>query len=280
MKHLLHKVIGSFLFHHGPHQPGTAIVQIENLTVRYESGLALDHISFTLKPGQRVAVVGPNGAGKTTLFKAMAGLLKPTEGAVRIYGKDPDDHICIGYVPQRSQVDWSFPVNVLDVVMMGRVGKLGLFRVPGAHDRMVVRKALEMVGMTDLANRRINQLSGGQQQRVFIARALAQEAKLLLMDEPMIGLDAKSSEDIFRILDNLRELQVTVMISLHDLKMASERFEAVMLLNNRLLGFGAPANVITSENLMAAYGDMLHLVKDEGGFHALGDTCCKGGEER
>ncbi len=262
-----------------PHQADAPILRAENLGLRYESGIALEDVTFALKIGERLAVVGPNGAGKSTLLKIIAGVLTPTEGQVHIYGNVPGGHICIAYVSQRSLVDWSFPVTVADVIMMGRVGQLGLFRNPKASDWDIVDQSLEIVGLTHLAKRQISQLSGGQQQRMFIARALAQEAELMLMDEPLSGLDVKSQEEVFRILDDLREDGVTVIVSLHDLKTAAQRFDQVMLLNQRMLGIGTSEGVLNPENLLAAYGGHLHLVPTEEGTLALGDTCCGDGQE-
>jgi ABC-type Mn2+/Zn2+ transport system ATPase subunit len=264
--------------HRHPHVAGEPILSASNLSVRYESGLALESLTFKLKTGERLAVVGPNGAGKSTLFKVIAGVLPPTAGKVHVYGHEPDGHICIAYVPQRSQVDWNFPVSVADVVMMGRIGRMGLFRNPGARDRELVMGALELVGLVSLAKRQINQLSGGQQQRMFIARALAQEAELMLMDEPLSGLDAGSQDDIFYILDELQGREVTVLVAMHDLKMAAERFDRVMLLNRKLFGLGAPENVFKRDNLLDAYGGHLHLVPDGQGLLALGDSCCDDGD--
>jgi manganese/iron transport system ATP-binding protein len=260
--------------HRQPHQSDVPILRAEELSLRYQSGPALENISFELKTGERLAVVGPNGAGKSTLLKIIAGVLTPSEGRVQIFGNDPGVHICIAYVPQRNQVDWSFPVTVADVVMMGRVGQLGLFRNPKTRDWDLVDSALEVVRMTHLAKRQISQLSGGQQQRMFIARALAQEAELMLMDEPLTGLDVNSQEEVFGILDRLQQQNVTILVSLHDLKMAAERFDRVMLLNHRMLGLGIPDDVLTPENLVPAYGGHLTLVPTEGGALALGDTCC------
>jgi manganese/iron transport system ATP-binding protein len=231
-------------------------------------------VTFDLKIGDRLAVIGPNGAGKSTLLKVIAGVLQPTKGGVEIFGHDPDGHICIAYIPQRSLVDWSFPVTVADVVMMGRVGQMGLFRNPRAKDWELVHQALRVVRMDHLAKRQINQLSGGQQQRMFIARALAQEAELMLMDEPLTGLDVSAQEEIFELLDDLNEQGVTVVVSLHDLKIASQNFDKVMLLNQVVLGVGHPESVLTPENLLKAYGGHLHLVTTEDGMLALGDTCC------
>jgi len=258
------------------HDARAPILEASGVTVRYNGRAALEDVSFRLTSGERVAVVGPNGAGKSTLFKVVAGVLHPTAGEVKVAGHYPGGHICIAYVPQRSQVDWTFPVTVADVVMMGRVGKMGLLRRPGRKDRALVQQCLAVVGMTDLAGRQIGELSGGQQQRMFIARALAQEAELMLMDEPLTGLDVPAQEDIFRILDELRRLQVTVMVATHDLNMAAERFDRVMLLNGNLLGIGRPEDVFTPERLEAAYGGHLRLVQADDGVMVLSDTCCGG----
>ncbi len=261
------------------HHQDKPILEVDHLSVRYESGLALDQVSFHLHHGERVALVGPNGAGKSTLFKVIAGILEPSSGQVSIAGEGPGGHICIAYVPQRSQVDWSFPVTVSDVVMMGRTSKVGLLRWPKRKDKELVRQALADVGMEALAGRQISELSGGQQQRMFVARALAQEAELMLMDEPLNGVDVHSQEVIFAILDELRRRAVTIMVATHDLDQAAERFDRVLLLNHRLMGFGAPQEVFTTERLLEAYGGHLKLVEGDGQLVALGDTCCDEGEE-
>ena len=266
---------------HAEHNKNAPVLEVEHLTVRYDGRLALDDVSFRLRTGERVAIVGPNGAGKSTLFKAIAGILAPESGEIRVAGGGPGEHICIAYVPQRSQVDWGFPVSVADVVMMGRVGKLGPLRFPKAEDWDYVHHSLEVVGLTEFADRQISELSGGQQQRMFIARALAQEAHLMLMDEPLTGLDIPSQEDIFRILDTLREEKKTVLVATHDLGQAAERFDRVMLLKRRLLGFGLPEEVFTPENLKDAYGSHLHVIPTgaNGDAIAISDTCCSHGEE-
>ena len=263
---------------HIKHLEDTSILDISNLFVRFDSRLALDDVSFQLHHGERVAVVGPNGAGKSTLFKAIAGVLKPISGEIKVYGHGPGGHICIAYLSQRSQVDWSFPVTVSDVVMMGRIGKLGLLRWPKHRDWKIVRQALVDVGLEELADRQIGELSGGQQQRMFIARALAQEAELMLMDEPLTGLDIGSQESIFTILDNLQGRGVTVMVATHDLDLAARRFDRVMLLNQRMLGFGIPEQVFTPEQLMSAYGGHIHLVETDDQLLVVADTCCDEGE--
>ncbi|HQJ11365.1 MAG TPA: zinc ABC transporter ATP-binding protein AztA [Anaerolineae bacterium] len=266
----------SWLLRPEVHEAGAPILEVSHLAVRYNGRAALEDVSFRLDAGERLAVVGPNGAGKSTLFKVIAGVLAPTAGEVQIAGRCPGGHICIAYVPQRTQVDWSFPVTVAAAVMMGRYGRVGLLRRPTRQDWDYVRACLEVVGMAPLAGRQIGELSGGQQQRMFIARALAQEAELMLMDEPLTGLDVPAQEDIFRVLETLRARGVTVMVATHDLQLAAERFDRVMLLRQRLVGLGLPDEVFTRENLQQAYGGQLHLIQAENGLLALGDTCCTG----
>ncbi|MFQ5859365.1 MAG: metal ABC transporter ATP-binding protein [Anaerolineae bacterium] len=261
-----------------PHDVSAPTVEVDRVSVNYNGKGALEDVSFRLEPGQRVAVVGPNGAGKSTLFKVIAGMLQPSAGKVRVYGHGPHGHICIAYVPQRSQIDWTFPVTVADVVMMGRVGKIGLFRWPTRSDWDVVHSSLEQVGVEHLANQQIGELSGGQQQRVFIARALAQEAELLLLDEPLTGLDMPSQEAIFQILDGLEQRGVTAMVATHDLNLASEHFDLMMLLNRQMMAFGHPDQVLTSEALLRAYGGHMHVLPAEDGALVLADTCCDGAE--
>jgi manganese/iron transport system ATP-binding protein len=260
------------------HEVNTPTLKVSNLGFRFGSVDALIDISFDINVSERLAVVGPNGAGKSTLFKIIAGVLKPTQGVVQIYGHEPKGHICIAYVPQRNQVDWSFPVNVADVVMMGRVSKLGPLRWPSHKDWEIVHHSLELVEMQGYAKRQINELSGGQQQRVFIGQSLAQEAELILMDEPLTGLDLNTQQDIFRILDILKEKKVTVLIAMHDLKLASERFNRVVLLNKRLIGIGIPQEVFIPENLTTAYGNHLRMLTTKEGMLVLEDTCCEEGE--
>ncbi len=270
----LQRPVSALIGHHKPHQIDQPILALSGISAHYNGRLALEDISFQLNQAEQVAVVGPNGAGKSTLFKLIAGVLHPTTGQVKVYGHGPGGHICIAYVPQRSQVDWTFPVNVADVVMMGRIRKLGLLRQPRARDWQYVQQCLEVVGMADLADRQIGELSGGQQQRVFIARALAQEAELMLMDEPLSGLDMPSQEDIFQILRALRQHKVTVMVATHDLNIAAERFDRVMLLNRHLLGLGQPGEVFTPDKLLAAYGGHMRLIETGDGMMVLSDPCC------
>lgn len=251
------------------HHPFAPTLSLTHVSVAYAAGThggtrqprpgepsdyALRDVDFCVEMGERIAVVGPNGAGKSTLFKLLVGTVKPSEGEVTVYGHGPDGHICIGYVPQRNQIDWSFPVTVEDVVMMGRVGQIGLFRWPSRRDRELVADSLVRVGAAHLAKRQIGELSGGQQQRVFIARALAQEASLLLLDEPLTGLDVPSQEALFAILDSVRPDGVTVVVSTHDLNLAAARFDKVLLLNKRVVAFGAATAVLQPHFLLEAYG--------------------------
>lgn len=264
---------------HVPHDPDAPILEVNKLSLRYDGQFALENITFHLHAGERVAVVGPNGAGKSTLFKVVAGVLPPTSGEVKISGYGPRGHICIAYVPQRSQVDWRFPASVADVVMMGRIGQIGFFRWPSHSDWDIVHAALEAVDMNTLANRQIGELSGGQQQRTFLARALAQEAELVLMDEPLNGLDVPSQEAILSLLEKLRLQKITVMIATHDLGQAASHFDRVMLINRRLIRFGAPQDVLTSANLLVAYGGHAQLIQGADGTTTLADSCCDGEEE-
>jgi ABC-type Mn2+/Zn2+ transport system ATPase subunit len=236
---------------------------------------ALEGVSFQIERGEQIAVVGPNGAGKSTLFKLIVGVLKPSQGEVLMCGHEPDRHTCIAYVPQRSQIDWSFPATVEDVVMMGRVGRMGLFRRARRSDWQSVRASLARVDAAHLAKKQISELSGGQQQRVFIARTLAQEAELLLLDEPLSGLDMPSQQAIFEILASLRPDGVTVLVATHDLNLAAERFDRVMLLNKRIVAFDRGPAVLSAENLLAAYGGHVHRIGQEDGM-LLADSCCEG----
>jgi ABC-type Mn2+/Zn2+ transport system ATPase subunit len=247
------------------------VLEVSNLGVSYNGVQALEGISFIVQSGERVAIVGPNGSGKSTLFRALIGLVTKT-GTVEANGAE------FGYVTQRSAVDWSFPVTVHDVVMMGRIGKMGWLRWQRPRDREIVQRCLAQVGMTDYAGRQIGELSGGQQQRVFIARALAQEATILLMDEPFTGVDAPSREAILEIMDRLRDQGVTLLVSTHDLNLAVERFDRLALLNRQLIAYGAPRQVITPQVLSAAYGGQAVWRGDDYAM-VLGDIECCGESE-
>ena len=264
------------MYPHTHHELNQPILDVQHITVRYNGRDALEDITFHLHEGERIAVVGPNGAGKSTLFKVIAGVLQPNAGKVSIFGSRPREHICIAYIPQRSQVDWNFPVSVADVVMMGRSAKLGPLNWPHKKDWEYVHHALETVEMSDLAARQIGQLSGGQQQRMFIARALAQEAELMLMDEPLSGLDTPSQEGLLNLLDTLRNQNVTVMVATHDLDQAARHFDRIMLLNHRMVAFDLPQKVLHTDNLLQAYGGRLKLAPQG---TMLVDDCCPPDEQ-
>ena len=200
-----------------------------------------------------MGIVGPNGAGKSTLLKALLGLVPPVSGSVRLLGEPPGrQRRRVAYVPQREAVDWDFPAVVWDVVMMGRVPHIGWLRRPSLADRSHVEAALAEVGLNHLAHRPIGQLSGGQQQRVFLARALAQQPDLLLLDEPFTGIDAATEAVLYRVIDRLRSQGRTILIVNHDLG-ALHRYDLVALLNGRLIAFGPPLQVATPSNLEQTY---------------------------
>lgn len=255
----LQKLFQAFLKNRSHHE-GDPFLKVAGLHIHYDGIPALRDINFELDRGEYIALVGPNGAGKSTLFKAIAGVLRPSSGVVSLGGSEPGEHICIAYLPQRSRVDWHFPATVKDVVMMGRVSKIGLFRNPRPRDWERVEECLAQVRLDQLADRRISELSGGQQQRMFIAQALSQEAELVLMDEPLSGLDVPSQDEFFRVIKSMRQFNVTLLVATHDLGMAAAHFDKTMLLNNELLGFGTPAEVFTEEHLKAAYGNHLHII--------------------
>jgi len=267
------------MYPHTDHHVDQPILDIQKLSVVYGTLPVLEQLTFHLHPGERVAVVGPNGAGKSTLFKVIAGVLIPSSGQVQVYGSIPGKHVCIAYIPQRTQVDWHFPVNVSDVVMMGRAAKMKPFSWPSRGDYQAVNRALDIVEMRSLADRQISELSGGQQQRMFIARALAQEAELILMDEPLSGLDNPAQDSVLSILETLHQKGVTVMVATHDLDQASRYFDRILLLNHRIIGFGTPKEVLTTERLLHAFGGRLKIVDANGDTVTLDDSCCHGGDE-
>jgi len=228
---------------------------VENAVVTYGGKAALQDVSFCVPVGTSAAVIGPNGAGKSTLFKALLGLLPLEKGNIAIHGLPLGHHKdCVAYIPQREEVDWRFPVLVADVVMMGRYGRLGWLRRPGKDDRAAVARSLELLGIEDLAQLPIGSLSGGQQQRVFLARAVVQEPHILLMDEPFTGVDISTQETMLSLFPRLKEQQVTVLVSTHDLQLAATRFDRVLLLNRRLIAWGSPEEALTSKNLTEAFG--------------------------
>jgi manganese/zinc/iron transport system ATP- binding protein len=230
-------------------------VEVTDLTVAYGEKPVLWDVDLDVPTGTLMAIVGPNGAGKTTLIRSVLGMVKPAAGQALVQGQPyAKQRRLVAYVPQRGTVDWDFPTNALDVVLMGRYGRLGWLRRPGAADRAAAREALEQVGMGDLAGRQISQLSGGQQQRVFLARALVQGAEVYFMDEPFQGVDATTERAIVELLRSLREEGKTVIAVHHDLQTVPEYFDQVTLLNVRRIAAGAVEEVFTEENLRRTYG--------------------------
>jgi manganese/iron transport system ATP-binding protein len=257
-----------------PDEP--ARLEVENIRVSYNGHPALDDVSFHVPHGARLAVVGPNAAGKTTLFKALVGLVPLKAGNIRVHGQPLGHHQdCVAYVPQREEVDWRFPVTVFDVVMMGRFGQQKMFRQSSRSDRDIVAHSLEQLGIGNLANRPIGELSGGQQQRVFLARALAQGPHILLMDEPFTGVDFTTQETTLELLEHLQTEQVTAMVSTHDLTLAAERFDQVLLLNRRMVAYGSPQEVFTAQNLSRAFGSQVLFIDGV----AVVDQCCPPDED-
>ena len=242
------------------HEPDQAL-HAEDLTVTYGAMPALWDIDLDIPPGVMCAIVGPNGSGKSTLLKAALGLVRPVAGHVRFLGRPVAQmRGRIGYVPQRHSVDWDFPTTVRDVVEMGLYRRIGWLRRPGAAARARTMDALREVGMQDYAARQISQLSGGQQQRVFIARALVQDAPILILDEPMAGVDATTESVIIALLKRLRDEGRTVIVVHHDLTTVEAYFDWLVMLNVRIIAQGPVRDVYTPQNLRAAYGRQLAMI--------------------
>jgi manganese/zinc/iron transport system ATP- binding protein len=236
-------------------------MEVHDLTVAYHRKPVLWDIDLTLPEGALVGVIGPNGAGKSTLIKAALGLVPIASGWVQFFGKPVDE--CrqrIGYVPQRESVDWDFPTNALDVVMMGLYGKLGWLKRPGKAEKEKAMECLAKVSMEDFADRQISQLSGGQQQRIFLARALAQDSDLYLMDEPFVGVDVATEKAIVEVLNQLKAENKTVIVVHHDLQTVEDYFDWVVMLNMRLITYGKTAEIFTPDNLRKTYGGRLNIL--------------------
>jgi manganese/zinc/iron transport system ATP- binding protein len=234
--------------------PDSSALSLQEVSVHYQGRTVLDRASLHIEGPALVAIVGPNGAGKSTLLKAALGLL-PHTGHVRVLGQ-PIEAVRsrIGYIPQRGSVDWDFPVNVLDVALMGTYGRLGWLRRPGRAQYDLARECLFRVGLEGLESRQIGQLSGGQQQRVFLARALAQQADLYFMDEPMAGVDAATEATLFELLEQLRDQGKTLFVVHHDLRSVPEHFDHVIVLNRRVVATGPVSTTFTATTLQEAYG--------------------------
>jgi manganese/zinc/iron transport system ATP- binding protein len=243
--------------------PSTVPLAIHDLTVAYHRKPVIWDIDLDIPEGRLVGIIGPNGAGKSTLIKACLDLLPKTSGEVAVYGKPyrAQRHL-VGYVPQRESVDWDFPVSALDVVAMGTYRRLGWLRRVGRREKEAALHALEQVGIAHLASRQISQLSGGQQQRVFLARALAQDARVYLMDEPFAAVDAATEEAIVRLLQSLNAEGKTCLVVHHDLATVPRYFDWIVLLNMRVVAAGPTAEVFTPDNLQKTYGGQLNLLSD------------------
>ncbi len=247
------------------HHPSPPALDVHELSAGYPGDKhAIDHLTFTIQPGERVALIGPNGAGKSTLFKAIAGLIPFTSGEISVFGEDCyKSHVFIGYVPQQNEIDWSFPVTVYDVVMMGRARHSRWFSWWRREDHAVVQGLLEQMNLSQLAKRQISQLSGGQRRRVFIARALAQDSRVLLMDEPFTGVDAAAEQEIMDTLDVLTEQGITILLATHDLARAAHDFDRVLLLKRQLLALAHPQEVFQPNILRQAYGGALTVFQQD-----------------
>jgi manganese/iron transport system ATP-binding protein len=249
-------------------------IGIRDLDVAYDRRLVIEGVTFSVPRGAMVGIVGPNGGGKSTLLKAVLGLVPKLRGTVEILGRPVNRKArrLVGYVPQREDVDWNFPVSAFDVVMMGRVPSVKLFWQPAARDKELAWEALRTVGMEKFADTPIGEFSGGQQQRIFLARALAQQAEVLLLDEPVSGVDAPSQHEIFDLLRSLKEAGKTVIVATHDLSCVAERFDLALLLNKRVVAFGRPEEVFTSELLNETYQSHLMILKLGDRTIAIEDT--------
>lgn len=240
-------------------------LELKNVHVSYNGKSAIQKINFSIEAGNVLGIIGPNGAGKSTLLKALLKLVAIDQGTIEIFGKTLEENReKIAYVPQRSQFDWDFPIHVLDAVLMGTYPKLGIFKRPKKKEREIAYECLKKVEMEHFHNRQIGELSGGQQQRVFLARALAQNAELFLLDEPFVGIDMVSEETIVKLLKDLRDQGKTVVVVHHDLSKATEYFDELLLLNNQLIHSGKPGEVMLPEIMLKAYEKELSFLQQAG----------------
>lgn len=240
----------------------TNVIEVKNLTVSYNKKTAIRNINLEIKAGSVIGILGPNGAGKSTLLKAIVGLMPADTGEIKIFGGEiSSERKKISYIPQKEQYDWDFPVNVYDVVMMGRYVHLPLFRFPKLKDKSIVQEMVKKLGMEKYANRQIRQLSGGQQQRIFLARALAQQSEVYLLDEPFAGVDAKTEKIIIDLLKELKSQGKTLLVVHHDLGNVTEYFDELILINHTLIAFGKVGSVFTKELITKTYGGRLSILQ-------------------
>ncbi|MBI5876653.1 MAG: metal ABC transporter ATP-binding protein [Chloroflexi bacterium] len=252
--------------------PQPPALAFDNVSVAYSERIVLAHVTVDIAAGEFVGIVGPNGAGKSTLLNAVLGIAPHVRGNICVYGRacNADARSHIAYMPQREAVDWTFPITVEGVVLMGRQRRIGWFRRPGPRDRAVVDWALEQVEMHEWRRAPIGALSGGQQQRVFLARALAEEGDVLMLDEPMTGVDAPTQETILRLLQGMRQRGQTVLMTTHDLGVARMFCSKLMFLHHTLIAYGAPADVFNTDVLQRTYGGhVMRLSPDEVADDAL-----------
>lgn len=237
-------------------QADGALIKLTNVSMGYRSDRqpALSDISLEIFPGDQIAVIGPNGAGKSTFLKTIVGLIPPLSGSLRYHGGRESTHKdCVSYIPQNEEIDWNYPITVREVVMMGRYGSLSFLRRPSQKDIQIANEAMGRMQITTIADRKISDCSGGQQQRMFLARSLAQQPHIVLMDEPFNAVDLATERIILENLRRFHDSGVTALISTHDHGLASTQFEKVMLVNKKLIAFGPAAEVMTLENMQKAY---------------------------
>ncbi|RKY83651.1 hypothetical protein DRQ09_09750 [candidate division KSB1 bacterium] len=234
------------------------IIELKGVYVYYQDLLALENVNLEISEGEFHSIIGPNGAGKTTLLKLIIGLIKPTKGTIKVFGKNPwklgKERKKIGYVPQIMSVDINFPVNVMEVVLMGRYAQIGLFKPPGKIDKELALKAMEKVGIADLYSRSLSKLSGGQRQRVFLARALSNEPEILILDEPTTGVDTATTESFYELLQDLRKDGMTIVIVSHDIGVVAAYVDRIACLNKKLVAHGRPEEVLKEPKLEEMYG--------------------------
>lgn len=246
-------------------------LEVHDISVTYEKQPALEQVNFVVPEGSLTGIIGPNGAGKSTLIKAILQLIPKLSGEVSIYDKPlKQERSRVGYVPQRSEVDWDFPTNALDVVLMGRYGHIGMFKRVKKKDKQMAMDCLSKVGMEAFADRQISQLSGGQQQRVFLARALAQDADIYFMDEPFAGVDAATEKAMIKLLQEWKEEGKTVLVVHHDLQTVRSYFDHCLLLNKTPIAFGPTDRTFTYDNLQKTYGGALSILAQKSSFLGKG----------
>ncbi len=246
--------------------PLKPLVELDQVSFRYDARPVLEDVSIVIQPGKSAALIGPSGAGKTSLLRLVLGLLTPTKGSVRVAGGSAGSRssASIGYVPQLDTVDWNFPITVTETVLLGRIRRAGMWPWASAEDRRCVESVLDRLGIADLAGRHIRSLSGGQQQRVFLARALAAEPDLLVLDEPTSGVDPRSAENVLHMVSELNRQGMTVLMSTHDLNMAAAHVPRLLCLNRRIIADGSPEDVLTPAILSDTYEADMAVFRQDG----------------